>query len=223
MLADDRPARREIMRVRTEIEEYISRFPEFRTSLTPLAIHPDAPESVRRMLCAAALTGTGPMAAVAGTIAEYAARRAWHNGEKDIIIDNGGDLFCIIQKPIHTALYAGKNSPFNTLAFRIESGDTPLAVCSSSGTMGHSASFGSADLVTILSSDAALADCAATMTANKINSAADLQTALQWAAAVPGIRGGIAVKDGKIALAGTIPQLIRHDDNTMPLKITGLG
>ncbi|MFW6365305.1 MAG: UPF0280 family protein [Spirochaetota bacterium] len=220
LTSDNLAAQQEIRRQRTVLEEYITSHPDFRTSLEPLPFSPDAPSIVRRMMVASLLTRTGPMAAVAGAIAEYAARESWKKTGTDAVIDNGGDLFLITSTVLHIAIYAGKESPFNALAYRIEPDLTPLAICSSSGTMGHSLSLGCADLVTVFSRDAALADCTATMTANLIRTADDLKAAVEHACTVPGIMGASAIKDDKIALAGRVGRLVRHTDLRFSEKIT---
>ena len=61
-----------IYRSRADLELFIARDPYFQRTLEPYACPPDAPEIVRRMCDATAKAGVGPMAAVAGTIAEYA-------------------------------------------------------------------------------------------------------------------------------------------------------
>lgn len=213
-------AEEEIIQQRREIETYISSHPEFKTALKPLKLDPSAPASVRRMLISSHLCGCGPMAAVAGIIAECAARKAFNEAKGNTIVDNGGDIFMIIQKEIHIAIYAEEESPFNNLALCIVPEVTPLAICSSSGLMGHSLSFGKADLVTVFSSDAALADCAATMGANKIMTADDLQSSVEWIVSIPGIKGALAVKDDKIALAGSLPKLVRNLDSNFKMKVT---
>ena len=139
----------EIIRQRTILEDYIVRQPEFRTSLVPLRPLEDAPEIAMRMCRAGMDVGVGPMAAVAGAIAQFAAEAAVAAGEDDVIVENGGDIFTVVSNPLTIGVHAGPGSPFNGLAFRVEPEDTPLAICSSSGTMGHSMSMGACDLATV--------------------------------------------------------------------------
>ncbi len=210
----------EIIRQRTILEEYIVRQPEFRTSLVPLRPLTDAPEIAMRMCRAGMDVGVGPMAAVAGAIAQYAAEAAVNAGEEDVIVENGGDIFTTVAKPLTIGIHAGPKSPFNRLAFRVEADDTPLAICSSSGTMGHSMSMGACDLATVVAKDAALADAAATLAANLVATPDDLEPTAARILAVPGILGVLLVKSDRMAIQGTLPELVRNADSDTLLKIT---
>ena len=165
----------EIIRQRTLLEEYILRQPEFKTSLVPLQALPDAPEIAVRMCRAGMDTGVGPMAAVAGAIAQFAAESAMDGDGDDVIVENGGDIYMKVARPMAIGIHAGSKSPFNGLAFHVEADDTPLAICSSSGMLGHSMSLGACDLATVVARDAALADAAATLAANQVTSPEDLE------------------------------------------------
>src|SRR4030043_72049 len=59
-----------IIKYRKPLEEYINRHPLFLHSLEPFSVEEDAPVIVRDMAQAASIAGVGPMAAVAGAIAE---------------------------------------------------------------------------------------------------------------------------------------------------------
>ena len=199
----------EIIRQRKILEDYIARHPEFQTTFTPIALKSDAPDSARRMARAAELVGTGPMAAVAGTMAQLAAEAGIQNGCTEVIIENGGDIYLKTTKAVTIGLFSGGGKAVNKLAFAIEPQDTPLAICSSSGLMGHSKSFGQCDLATVVAKDAALADAAATQAANHVKTIEDIEPALNQIAAIGSIDGILIVKDGQIGLAGKLPQLIK--------------
>ena len=210
----------EIIRQRTILEEYIVRQPEFKTSLVPLRPLQDAPEIAMRMCRAAMDVGVGPMAAVAGAIAQCAAEAAVHEGDEDVIVENGGDIFMAVSNPLFIGIHAGPKSPFNGLAFRVEPDDTPLAICSSSSMMGHSMSMGACDLATVVAKDAALADAAATLAANLVATPEDLEPTAARILAVPGVLGVLLVKSDKMAIQGTLPELVRNADSDTLLKIT---
>ncbi|MBR4416210.1 MAG: UPF0280 family protein [Victivallales bacterium] len=210
----------EIIRQRTILEEYIVRQPEFKTSLVPLRPLQDAPEIARRMCRAAMDVGVGPMAAVAGAIAQCAAEAAVNEGDEDVIVENGGDIFMVVSNPLSIGIHAGPQSPFNGLAFRVEPDDTPLAICSSSSMMGHSMSMGACDLATVVAKDAALADAAATLAANLVATPDDLEPTAARILAVPGVFGVLLVKSDKMAIQGTLPELVRNTDSDTLLKIT---
>lgn len=210
----------EIIRQRTILEEYIVRQPEFKTSLVPLRPLQDAPEIAMRMCRAAMDVGVGPMAAVAGAIAQCAAEAAVHEGDEDVIVENGGDIFMVVSNLLSIGIHAGPQSPFNGLAFRVEPDDTPLAICSSSSMMGHSMSMGACDLATVVAKDAALADAAATLAANLVATPEDLEPTAARILAVPGVLGVLLVKSDKMAIQGTLPELVRNADSDTLLKIT---
>ena len=210
----------EIIRQRTILEEYIVRQPEFKTSLVPLRPLQDAPEIAMRMCRAAMDVGVGPMAAVAGAIAQCAAEAAVHEGDEDVIVENGGDIFMVVSNLLSIGIHAGPQSPFNGLAFRVEPDDTPLAICSSSSTMGHSMSMGACDLATVVAKDAALADAAATLAANLVATPEDLEPTAARILAVPCVLGVLLVKSDKMAIQGTLPELVRNADSDTLLKIT---
>jgi ApbE superfamily uncharacterized protein (UPF0280 family) len=205
---------------RSLLEGYAKRQPEFITALEPLALLPGAPEAARLMQAAALLTGVGPMAAVAGTLAELAVRAALAAGAVEAIVDNGGDLFAASDREVTVALFAGSRSPVGGLAFRLAPPDLPLAVCSSSSRMGHSLSLGDCDLATVVSRDAALADAAATLAGNLVRRPEDIDAALERVAAIPGVAGVLIVKNDRVGLAGSLPELVRHADAALRDKVT---
>ncbi len=201
----------EIVRQRGILEGYIGRQPEFKHSFAPVDLPPDVPEIARRTARAAQLVGVGPMAAVAGAMAQCAAEAALRAGATEAIVDNGGDIYLRTVEPVVVGLGTGATGLANRLAFAIEPHETPVSICSSSGTMGHSTSLGQCDLATVVATDAALADAAATQAANLVRTVDDVDAALERIAAIEGIAGVVIVKDDRIGLAGRLPQLIRSD------------
>mgnify|MGYP001477486963 CR=1 FL=1 len=211
---------RTVVEERRKLERYIARHPEFLTALVPVALLDDPPEVVRRMAAASHLTGLGPMAAVAGTLAQLGAEAAIAAGCREAIIENGGDIFLHSDRAITIGLYAGDNAIAGKLALRLDPIDLPMALCSSSSNMGHSLSFGQCDLATVAAKDGALADAAVTLVCNLIQSEHDLTPVLERVGSIPGIGGILAVKNGKIGLWGHLPQLVRNQDVDARRKIT---
>jgi hypothetical protein len=199
----------EIVRQRHLLEDYIRRHPEFQRSLVPIEPYADAPEIARHMAWAAGLVGVGPMAAVAGAMAQWAAQAALAAGAEEAIVDNGGDIYLKAVEPVIISLGTGTNRLADRLAFRIQPEETPLAICSSSGKMGPSMSLGQCDLATVVAKDAALADAAATQAANLIRTPKDVDAALERIAAIEGIAGVLIVKDDRVGLAGRLPRLVK--------------
>jgi ApbE superfamily uncharacterized protein (UPF0280 family) len=199
----------EVVRQRQILGDYIRRQPEFQSSLVPLELLADAPPIARRMARAARLVGVGPMAAVAGAVAQVAAEAALAAGATEAIVDNGGDIYLKAVEPVVIQLATGTTGLADRLAFLLEPDATPVSVCSSSGKMGHSMSLGRCDLATIVATDGALADAAATQAGNLVQTVADVDAALERIAQIPGVAGVLLVKDDRIGLAGRLPQLIR--------------
>jgi len=199
----------EIVHQRRLLEDYIAQHPEFRSALEPIDLLRDAPAVAQRMARAARLVGVGPMAAVAGAMAQCAAEAALKAGVPEVIVENGGDIYLQAAAPVTIGLDAGATQLGDRLAFALLAAETPLAICSSSGKMGHSMSLGQCDLATVVARDAALADAAATDAANRVRASADVDAALERIVAIEGIDGVLIVKDDRIGLAGRLPRLVK--------------
>lgn len=179
---------------RSQIEFYINeRDSRFLTALKPMAVEKSAPAIVRSMAAAAARADVGPMAAVAGGIAERVGRDLLRKGCREVIVENGGDIFLSVRHAVEVGIFAGESSLSGKLRLRITPGQTPGGLCTSSGTVGHSISFGRADAMIIFARTAALADAVATAAGNRVQSPADLPQAIAFARSVAGVRGVLAV------------------------------
>jgi uncharacterized protein len=200
----EKQALESIQQHREALENYIRKYPIFLHSLEPVEIAAEAPGIAREMAEAANITGVGPMAAVAGAIAE-AVGRDLLQFSPEIIVENGGDIFMQTRKTRKAGIYAGESSPFtNKLALEIEAEDTPLGICTSSGTVGHSLSLGNADAVIVTAASTALADAAATAICNKIKTAADIENEINNAGVLYSVSGVIIIKDTGIGIWGNI-------------------
>lgn len=209
-----------IVQERTKLESYILRHPEFKSSLTPLSLLPDAPKIAVKMSKASHATGLGPMASVAGTIAQAGVEAAQNAGCGEAIVENGGDMFLASGSPVTIGIYAGKNVVGSQLAFHLQPEELPVAICSSSSKMGHSLSFGDCELATVVAKDAALADSAATLVCNSIAGETEVAKVLDTVGQISGIRGILVVKNSNIGLWGDLPQLVRNQDTQTVAKIT---
>jgi hypothetical protein len=190
-----RQARAFVLNYRKEIEEHIKKYPEFYSSLQPVAARERSSEVVEAMLNASKKAGVGPMAAVAGAIAEFVGRDL-SQFSKEVIVENGGDIFIRSSRPRRVGVFSGE-SPFSgKLAIEIGPCEEGLGVCTSSGTVSHSLSFGMADAALVISNDTALADAVATATGNKVNSREDIEGVINFAKSIEGVRAVlIIVKD----------------------------
>lgn len=199
----------EIVRQRRILEKYIALHPDFRQSLEPLELLAGAPEVAQSMARAAKLVGVGPMAAVAGAMAQFAGQSALDAGVQEVIVDNGGDIYICAVEPVIIGLKTGTADLGDRLAFSLQADDTPISICSSSGMMGHSMSLGECDLATVVAKDAALADAAATKAANLVRDIDDLDSALENISVIRGVDGVMIVKGARVGMAGKLPPLIK--------------
>ncbi|MGV8906304.1 MAG: UPF0280 family protein [Acetobacterium sp.] len=191
-----------VQQLRQSIVEYNKTHPDFISALVPLALDNQALSIVRDMLEAGQKTGVGPMAAVAGAVSKYVGQ-ILAPFSKEIIVENGGDLLIKTQKIRRIALHTG-NSEFSDIGLMIQPRVNPLGVCTSSGTMGHSLSFGKADTVTVLSEDIPLADAAATALCNRIKNPEDIARGLAWIKKIPGILGVLIIIEDQLGAWGEI-------------------
>jgi hypothetical protein len=189
---------------RWNIEDYINKDRRFLTSLKPLEVELNAPPIIKEMALAAKKANVGPMASVAGAIAGFLGKDLSRKGYKDVIIENGGDIFLKTAKTRIIRIYAGKSNLWKNLGLKIRPVDTPLGICTSSGTIGHSLSFGCADSVVILAKNAALADSVATATGNRVNSKKSLQSALNFARSIKGVSGVVIILKNNLISWGKI-------------------
>lgn len=192
-----------VLRCRNYIETYIKLYPEFATSLVPFQEAQTAPKIIKDMIKAGKLTATGPMASVAGIIAEYTGK-ALLPYSSEIIVENGGDLFIKSKTETIFTVYA-ENTPFSmTCGILVQKSNDSYGICTSSGTLGHSKSFGKADAVSVLSKSCSLADAAATSLANKVIKTSDIQKTIDRGKAIPGVEGIVIIKGKNIGLWGNL-------------------
>ena len=189
---------------RWDIENYISRDHRFLTALKPLAVEINAPFIIKDMAEQSKMANVGPMSTVAGAIAQCIGLDLIKEGYNDVIIENGGDVFLKTRRIRKVGVYVGRSKLGNNLELLIKPKDTPMGICTSSGTLGHSLSFGCADSVVILSKNTALADAVATSTANRINSKYDLQKALEFSRSVKGVLGVVIILKNNLLTWGKI-------------------
>jgi len=193
-----------VARVRGEIKNWMLFHPEFSASLVPVAVPDSAPEIVRAMAQAAALCGVGPMAAVAGAVAQAVAE-AFVGQSPNLLVENGGDSYLCSTRERVVALLAEPDSGAS-LGLRLAADAFPVALCASSGTIGHSLSLGRGDLVAVRARDARFADAAATALANVLRGPGDIQRVLDRAAELAGcgLEGVFVQFDEKIAAWGDL-------------------
>lgn len=195
-------ARDMVLECRGYIENYIASFPAFLTAMTPWRRLGPAPDVVRDMVSAGRRAGVGPMAAVAGAVAAFVGSRLRRNSP-EVIVENGGDVFLCTRNPAVVGIMAGSSPLSMRIGLKI-AGSGPVAVCTSSGTVGHSKSFGTADAVSVVSDDCSLADAAATAIGNRIHVPEDISRGIEFGRKIKGVKGIVIVKEDRIGLWGEL-------------------
>jgi ApbE superfamily uncharacterized protein (UPF0280 family) len=197
--------RERIYCLRQDIKDYIARDRRFAVSLKPINVELNAPAVIRLMAEAGRACNVGPLAAVAGSIAQLLSQDLTERGYGELIIENGGDIFLARQKKDRIiSIFAGKTKFSGKLNLLIKPARTPCGVCTSSATIGHSLSFGNADSVVILAKQAALADSLATATCNLVKSRHDLKRAINFAKKFSGVFGVVIILKDNLASWGQI-------------------
>lgn len=192
--------------VRRDLEAFIAANPRFLTSLEPFRVgDPRAPTVVRDMAAAASAWKVGPMAAVAGAVAQEVGEKLGQVS-RNVIVENGGDIYARTNGnvPLRLALYAGEESPFSDrVGFEVDASDG-IGVCTSSGRVGPSLSFGCADAVVVLADSTAEADAAATALANGIQTPDDVDETVRKAEESGRLRGVIACAGDRLGVWGDL-------------------
>lgn len=196
-------ARRSLLNCRRQTESYIKQNPSFQKSHTPIKVKEKSPLVIQKMANASSLVNVGPMAAVAGAIAEFVGNELLKFSE-EVIVENGGDIFLKSNKRRKVAIYAGNSPLSEKIALEINPKNTPVGICSSSGTFGHSFSYGKVDVALAVAKSVALADASATAIGNCIQTKADLGKGIEFAKKILGLLGTVIIKEDKIAIWGKI-------------------
>ena len=192
-----------VQELRSLLEGYIERDPVFQHTLEPHEVLPGAPQIAADMAHAGRLAGVGPMAAVAGAFSQYIGR-ALLSRTRDVVVENGGDIFLKSARKRRIGIFAGRSPLSNRLALEVRPEDTPLGICTSSGTIGHSLSLGRADAAVILSPSAILADAVATAAGNLVQEPGDVQKAAEFALGIEGVTGAVVIKEDRLAACGSL-------------------
>jgi ApbE superfamily uncharacterized protein (UPF0280 family) len=194
---------------RKQLENYIQENPECLYSLKPVPV--DSSPKVARLMGEASLkAGVGPMAAVAGVLADLAVEEMVSVGSKVAVVENGGEVSAISNKPVDIALAAGDAPLSREIGFRLK--EFPVGVATSSGLYSHALSFGEAEAATVFAADAGVADAAATAVANLIKGedvCNIIRKGLDRALGIEGVKGAFILYKGTIGKVGQVPELIK--------------
>jgi len=201
--------RKELVTHYSLLERYIQKNPLFYSSYEPISVEVDAPQIVKTMADAAEKAGVGPMAAVAGAFSDLIGNLFLKRGAREVIVENGGDIFLKVAQARKIGIYAGPSGFSGKIGFMVLPKETPLGICTSSDSVGHSISLGKSDAVTAFAASSALADAAATAIGNEVKENGPVKKGITKAKKVEGLRGVLIIKGEELGAWGKIPQLIR--------------
>ncbi|MGD6806738.1 MAG: UPF0280 family protein [Candidatus Bathyarchaeia archaeon] len=194
---------------RFDLELYVRGNPQFLHTLTPIPV-PEKPLVAKMMAEAAQKADVGPMAAVAGAIADLAIEDMLKTGCEVAVVENGGEIMAQSNQPVDVAVAAGDEPLSRCFGFRLT--DFPVAVATSSGRFSHAFSFGDAEAAIVFAKNASLADAAATAVGNVVKGEdvkAAIEAGIQRGLSIEGIEGVMVIYKGEVGTAGKIPQIIK--------------
>ncbi len=203
-----------VVEARAIIEDKISMDPFFAVTYDPYKPESRDHPLIRRMCEASVSAGVGPMASVAGAVADYTIGRLMENGCRYAVLDNGGDIAMVSDREVVVRVFSGNDS-VDGIGMVVGPFDGVLGICSSSGRIGHSVSFGDADVCTVVSGNPVLADACATALGNRISDGGDLSEALERTCEVAGVRGCFASINGLVASCGDLPEFVILEDDVL--------
>lgn len=198
-----------IKRNRRELEIYARANPKFLYTLKPFTV-PDKPLVAKQMALAAEKANVGPMAAVAGAIADLAVEDMIREGCEVAVVEDGGEIAAMSNTSIDVAVASGDEPLSKRFGFRLKG--FPIGVATSSGRFSHALSFGDAEASTVFCKNAALADAAATAVGNVVkgeNVQVAIKKGISRGLSIEGVEGVLIIYKGQVGTAGKIPQIIK--------------
>jgi len=210
-------AKQEFYYHRNILEKYVQKNNRFLTTFAPIKVKSEY-KIINLMVDVALTCDVGPMATVAGALADLMAEamKFIDNIElapvKNVLIENGGEIYIDTEHPMKIALYAGQNELNLNIGFLIEKKDCPIGIGTSSATIGHAISLGQADAVTIFAENATLADGAATKIANLVKGKdieKSIMNGLDAVKDITGVQGAFISRENRVGQIGKLPKMIK--------------
>jgi len=206
------------------LDRHIQKFPDFLDSLTPIPKESGTNPLIYDMYRASEIAGTGPMSAVAGAVAEYICKELIRQfGFPEVVVENGGDIFMNLIHPATISVHAGPSPLSGKIGLVIMPEQTPLSICCSSGTEGHSLSFGTADACVVVCRSGALADALATAGCNDVKSSEAVVYVTEQMLKRPEVISVVVIKDDKVGIGGKIEITVLDDSRGFykPIPFSG--
>ena len=214
--------KRYVFSIRRDLKNYILRNEDFLLSLDSIKTDENLPLIVKTMVDSANISGVGPMACVAGTISELSLNYLISKGSKYSIVENGGDIALINDERLLCGIYSNNQVLTNNMAFEIKARKKPLGICTSSGKIGHSISFGESDSVSVIAKSASIADGLATRIANEVTgdtSEDKVSNALECCESYKEFFDGVLIiSQGHVGTIGRLPKIV--ETNTFDVNIS---
>lgn len=206
-----------ILKLRKELEHHIAKNKDFQLSLEPVSPgEENLSEIIKRMYTASSYCDVGPMACVAGCISEMSLDYLISKKSEYSIVENGGDIAIINSKQAVCGIYSNNPILGNKIGFKLKARKTPLGICTSSGKIGHSISFGQSDSVTVLNKKASIADGLATRIANEVvgqNSEDKVSNALEASENYKELFDGVLIiSQDNVGTVGKLPKIVETEE-----------
>ncbi len=193
----------ELREAHRQLRDFIRRHPRFLHSMVPYEVPEGAPPVVLAMAQAARLCGVGPMAGVAGAVADTVGKALMPHS-REVLVENGGDLFIAGDSERTVGIFAGPSPLSGRLALRLPPCVEGMGVCTSSASVGPSLSLGKADAAVVLADSAVMADSAASLLGNIARDRESIPDALRQVLPLPGVRGALLVMGEDLGAAGEV-------------------
>jgi len=203
---------KDVKRHREELLKYIRRHPDFQYALKPVKVTKHAPRIVKKMTKASRIADVGPMASVAGALADLGLESMLKCGARVAVIENGGEIAAFTEQPIYVTIVSSCLDVSGKIGFYITRENCPIGIATSSGKTNHAISFGEADSATVVADNSSLADAAATAICNSIlggDVRDSIKRGLQKSMEIQGIRGALVIREGQVGLAGKLPTIVK--------------
>ena len=214
---DNHDLKNYIYSIRSQLKSYILNNQDFLISLEPLKCDDeDLPVIVKKMYESSNFADVGPMACVAGTVSELSLGYLMELDSKYSIVENGGDIALVNDEKVLCGIYSNNRVLGNDIAFEIKPRKKSLGICTSSGKIGHSISFGISDSVSVISKSPSLADGLATRIANEVNGKTSEEKVTNALECCEGYReffeGVLIISDNNVATIGRLPKIVETNE-----------
>jgi len=197
---------------REHLVEFIRQHPDFPFKLKPIANYGNASRIVKIMMGSSKAADVGPMASVAGALADIGLEAMLREKARVAVVEDGGEIAVFTEKPIVISIFSSNTALSSKIGFLLKREDCPIGVATSSSKTGHALSFGEADSVTVVADNASLADAAATAICNSVvgeDVEESIRRGLERARAIKGIRGVLIIREGNSGLWGKLPKIVK--------------